>query len=397
MLNTPEINKDSVLLFDLDGTLFDTDQANNEAYKYALWKVTGTSDYPALAHEPRITREQIALLDGINAEKRSEIIDIKQNAFAYQLRQGHIATFISYEILKQYYEYVPCYIITSADKKRAELLIDWYDLEDYVKGIFFVERANKYKDIADKLGVESSNIILFEDDEETIASAIENGITEEHIIRVKDDTLRKHIIMPNDYLKHTTCAFYSLNYIGFERPKNPDFINTLKNQFGFNDASKLRVALESLKKYLIEDILSIYNILGFDELTVVAIPRAKAEAEYQHNQQLFRSGIQEAIEYLRNKNNIKLVDGSHYIVRHTNTKTTHLSKNTTVENDGSMPYVGITKETCTILDQVKGKNILLIDDIYTKGVNIDEDAIQALYDNGAKSVIFYSVCKTYKR
>jgi hypothetical protein len=64
--------------------------------------------------------------------------------------------------------------------------------------------------------------------------------------------------------------------------------------------------------------------------------------------------------------------------------------------DGDMPYVGITKATCKISGDVRGKDILLIDDIYTKGVNIVEDAIQALLDNGPKSVIFYAVAKTYK-
>ena len=61
-----------------------------------------------------------------------------------------------------------------------------------------------------------------------------------------------------------------------------------------------------------------------------------------------------------------------------------------------MPYPGITKATCNISDKVAGKDILLIDDIYTLDVNIDEDAIQALYDMGAKSVRFYAVCKTFK-
>lgn len=62
-----------------------------------------------------------------------------------------------------------------------------------------------------------------------------------------------------------------------------------------------------------------------------------------------------------------------------------------------MPYPGITKATCTISEEVRGKDILLIDDLYTEGVNIDEDAIQALLDNGAVSVIFYSLGKTLKR
>jgi predicted amidophosphoribosyltransferase len=86
-------------------------------------------------------------------------------------------------------------------------------------------------------------------------------------------------------------------------------------------------------------------------------------------------------------------NGTNYIVRHTNTRTTHLDRNGQ-GGDGNLPYPGITNDTCTISDHVKGKDILLIDDLYTKSVNIDEDAIQALIDKGANSVIFYSVGKT---
>jgi len=63
-----------------------------------------------------------------------------------------------------------------------------------------------------------------------------------------------------------------------------------------------------------------------------------------------------------------------------------------------MPYVGITKETCSIYpEKIINQNVLLIDDIYTKGVNIDEDCIQALYDNGAANVVFYSIGKSKRR
>ena len=61
-----------------------------------------------------------------------------------------------------------------------------------------------------------------------------------------------------------------------------------------------------------------------------------------------------------------------------------------------MPYAGITNDTCTLSDSIVGKNILLIDDLYTKTINIDEDCLQALIDKGAKQVYFYSVGKTIK-
>ena len=90
-------------------------------------------------------------------------------------------------------------------------------------------------------------------------------------------------------------------------------------------------------------------------------------------------------------------DGTDYIIRYADTRTTHLSHGCQIRppyTDGKLPYPGIAKDTCTISDEVIGKNILLIDDLYTRTVNIDEDAIQALFDKGARSVFFYSIGKT---
>lgn len=41
-------------------------------------------------------------------------------------------------------------------------------------------------------------------------------------------------------------------------------------------------------------------------------------------------------------------------------------------------------------------NVLLVDDIYTPNVNIDEDAINALLNAGAHTVAFYAVGKVCK-
>jgi len=124
-----------------------------------------------------------------------------------------------------------------------------------------------------------------------------------------------------------------------------------------------------------------------NDLTVCIVPRAKAENTYKENQLLFKKVVQYIISELKFK------DGSNYIVRHTNTRTTHRDR-AGYGGDGDRPYPGITKKTCRISKEVNGKNILLIDDLYTKTINIDEDAIQALLDYGAKSVIFYAVGKT---
>ena len=65
MLNIAKIKSEYTLLFDLDGTLIDTDLANNAAYMYAVEKITG-NHYPALSLLKRITRKDIASLESIS-------------------------------------------------------------------------------------------------------------------------------------------------------------------------------------------------------------------------------------------------------------------------------------------------------------------------------------------
>lgn len=202
-------------------------------------------------------------------------------------------------------------------------------------------------------------------------------------------TMQQFIISANEFLKNNTQAYYRYDYTTFGTEGNPDFINHLKNQFGDTNPSTLQNAVNELIKVLQEDLPKIKSLHNTN-LTVCVIPRAKAESHYSDNQKLFKRVISSVVDKLSGFTN-----GTSYMIRNINTRTTHMNRSG-YGGDGDMPYVGITKATCKISSDVRGKDMLLIDDIYTKGVNIDEDAIQALLDNGAKSVIFYAVAKTYK-
>lgn len=187
-----------------------------------------------------------------------------------------------------------------------------------------------------------------------------------------------------------------------------NIITTLKNQFQDKNKEVLLKAKLQLIDILNTDLLQIinrndhdkivlllkenfpdiYEKMGFNNFIVCVIPRAKAEKIYSSDQLFFKEAVQIAIKKFN-----EFIDGTNYIIRHTNTRTTHLDKSK-YGGDGDLPYPGITKKTCAISNKVYGKNILLIDDLYTEGVNIDEDAIQALFDAGATNVIFYSIGKT---
>lgn len=145
------------------------------------------------------------------------------------------------------------------------------------------------------------------------------------------------------------------------------------------------------------DIPDIMKAENLEEAVVAVVPRSKAFMS--PNQLGFRDAVQECVRILQANGYSGITDGISCIMRHTNTKTTHIHKNLPgFDNCGSEPYVGITNDTCHInADVVRDKTVILIDDIYTKTVNVDEDCIQALYDAGAARVIFYAVAYTYRR
>jgi len=170
---------------------------------------------------------------------------------------------------------------------------------------------------------------------------------------------------------------------------NTNYLNDLKNTYSSFSNHKLQSAVQELQQILQTDLPLILQSQRLDEMVVCVVPRAKAENAYRANQQLFRSTVQAVIQQIHG-----FVDGTSYLRRHINTKTTHLRRPIpNYTNDGSEPYPGIIEETCEISPNIGGKDILLVDDIYTPGVNIDEDAINALFKMGARTVIFYAVGK----
>jgi hypothetical protein len=196
------------------------------------------------------------------------------------------------------------------------------------------------------------------------------------------------------FLNQTINAYYHADYQGGGDKWRvagtiENTICTLKNDITPYQPPVLQAAQNLLMGILREDLPQILSISHCPNLTVCVIPRAKAERSYRPNQLRFKQSVRTVVNQLTG-----FSDGTDFIIRQTNTKTTHLSRGFSGGGDGNMPYPGITVDTCSISNDVRGRDILLIDDLYTKSVNIDEDAIQALLNRGARTVIFYAIGKT---
>ena len=194
-------------------------------------------------------------------------------------------------------------------------------------------------------------------------------------------------------LSRDVQAFYHEDYYGGSGRWNIDgtvenTICTIKNDITPYTESKLQIACSRLACILRAELPEVLRLTGRPTLRVCVIPRAKREEFYRANQLYLRATIQSVVQSL-----VGFEDGSHDIIRITDTKTTHRAK-WGHGGEGRMPYAGITNDTCTLSDNIVGKDILLIDDLYTKTVNIDEDCLQALIEKGANNVYFYSIGRT---
>lgn len=199
--------------------------------------------------------------------------------------------------------------------------------------------------------------------------------------------MKKFTITTNHYLQNDTPGFYNCDYTGYQKHGNPDFINRLKNMS--NQYNELDLVMDFIQVFetAYRDIKSIISDAKPSDCAIAVIPRSKAEQHYKQSQLLFRKAISCVADKLNCQN------ATDALKRVKGTKTTHSWR--MEHNLGPLPYKGITKDTCDIdKSKIKDKNIVLVDDIYTKNVYVAEDCIQTLLDCGAKSVILYVIAKT---
>ncbi len=199
--------------------------------------------------------------------------------------------------------------------------------------------------------------------------------------------MKKFYVGENKYLGKKVLAFYNCDYVGYQKQGNPDFINHLKNMTNQYNELDLVDDFVQVSERFVGDMESIFNKNDFNKFTVFVMPRSKTENKYKQSQLMFKKAISSCV------NKLGFIDGTNAITRVKDTKTTHNWR--LKNNTGDSPYRGITKDTCRVdKSKILDKDIILVDDIYTEGVNVIEDCITYLFELGAKSVILYVTAKT---
>lgn len=187
ILNNMLTNK-NILIFDLDGTIVNTDKANFLAYKEAVREIKNIDLSLRYSKNERLTRNKLKeVLPSLNDQEYKEIIEIKNTVYVKYLQKTSINNSVL-EIINNFSKTNRVILSTNSYKERADLILKYYNLTDSFDDKFYKndynKENNKFKYVIDYLKVDPSLAIVFENENSEIRQAKLAGIPSKNIIKL---------------------------------------------------------------------------------------------------------------------------------------------------------------------------------------------------------------------
>lgn len=169
-----------IMVFDLDGTLVDTDKANSLAYQQSVYDVTGIT---INIEGHRITRDLLQTKINVSSAILKEIIARKEKLFSeYLVHTNPMPALFVLQHLKSTHNI----LLTLARQKRAELVLGYYGVLSLFDGFYYRDSysgKSKFDYLVNEQHYSADKIILFENDSKAITDAIHFGIPRRNIYK----------------------------------------------------------------------------------------------------------------------------------------------------------------------------------------------------------------------
>ena len=192
--NKREINKtitaETVLFFDMDGTLIDTDYANYLSFRDAIQTILNPIN--AIRFNPNerfnrsILKREYPSLEDIMYQ---EIIHLKEKLYSENISQTKTISFVC-DILAQFSKCNTTVLVTNCREERAVMTLNQHNLTNNFTHKFFRKsididfHINKFENALTCLKLNPKTVIVFENESFEIEEAIKAGIPIENIISV---------------------------------------------------------------------------------------------------------------------------------------------------------------------------------------------------------------------
>lgn len=177
-----KITADTILFFDMDGTLVDTDLANFLSYKKAILSVTKSDYNLTFNSDRRFNRSNLKnSFSNLTDSECERIIQEKEDYYNDFLSETKLNPKIV-GILFKYFKTNKTVLVTNCRKDRAMKTLKHFGIEDKFSDIYCREsggndnKINKFQNAISKLGVPPNLVIAFENEDIEIVNAKQAGI-----------------------------------------------------------------------------------------------------------------------------------------------------------------------------------------------------------------------------
>jgi len=185
-----KITADSLLFFDMDGTLVDTNLANFLSYEKAISSVTKSDHNLIYNPDQRFNRSNLKnAVPNLSEHEYDKIIKEKESYYDEFLPETKLNEMVA-EILFKYSKSHKTVLVTNCRQERARKTLNHFGLADKFSNVFYrqfadnEEKINKFKNAISQLGVLPNLVIVFENENSEINDAKIAGIPSNNIIIV---------------------------------------------------------------------------------------------------------------------------------------------------------------------------------------------------------------------